>query len=241
MLQAILFDLDDTLLGNKMDSFLPQYFRLLGQHAAALLDKEHFLQHMLSGTRTMMANTDPALTNREVFWQAFQQSTGLDPALLEPHFDQFYQGQFRTLQSVTEPVPGAVELVQWAFDQGLQVVVATNPLFPRQAIEERLRWANLPISDYPFALVTSYELMHATKPNQAYYQEILAYIGCRAEHTLMVGDDWQNDMVPALALGMASFWLTDGSGEEGDVSQVTGYGSLTDLAARLQAGWLQGA
>ncbi len=239
MIKAILFDLDDTLLGNKMDSFLPQYFRLLGQHAAALLDKEHFLQHMLLGTRTMIANTDPTRTNREVFWQAFQQGTGLDPAVVEPHFDLFYHEQFPTLQSVTEPMPGAVDLVQWAFAQGLQVVVATNPLFPRRAIEERLRWANLPPSEYPFALVTSYELMHATKPNQAYYQEILAHIGCQAEQALMVGDDWQNDMVPALALGMPSFWLTDGSAEVGDTSQVTGYGSLGDLAARLQAGWLQ--
>lgn len=241
MIQAILFDLDDTLLGNKMDSFLPQYFRLLSRHAAALLDKDQFLHHMLSGTNTMMTNTDPTLTNREVFWQAFQQSTGLDPTVVEPHFDQFYREQFPALQSVTEPVSGAVELVQWAFAQGLQVVIATNPLFPRQAIEERLRWANLPHTDYPFALVTSYELMHATKPNPAYYEEILAHLGCRAEQALMVGDDWQNDMVPALALGMASFWLTDGADEVGDTSQVMGHGSLADLAERLQSGWLQGA
>ncbi|MBP7999919.1 MAG: HAD family hydrolase [Chloroflexi bacterium] len=238
MLKAILFDLDDTLLGNKMDSFLPQYFRLLGQYAAALFDKDRFLPDMLFSTKVMMSNTDPAHTNREIFWQAFQQRTGLDPAELEPFFDRFYREQFPALQAVCEPIPGAVELVEWALAQNMPVVIATNPMFPRVAIEERLRWANLPVMQYPFALVTTYECMHATKPNQAYYEEILAHIGMDAPNCLMVGDDWKNDMEPALALGMSTFWITDGTGE-GDVTQVMGYGSLADLATRLYAGWLK--
>ncbi|MCL4871321.1 MAG: HAD family hydrolase [Anaerolineae bacterium] len=238
MLQAILFDLDDTLLRNKMDSFLPHYFKLLGEYAAALMDKERFMQEMLMGTRAMINNNDPTLTNREVFWRVFQQRTGLDPAIVEPYFTQFYQEQFPSLQEITEPVPGAVDLVEWAFAKGFQVVVATNPLFPRIAIEERLRWANLPVSHYPFALVTCYEEMHAAKPNQAYYHEILARIHCRPDQALMVGDDQQNDILPPTALGMASFWLHDGPDSEYD-SPTRGHGSLADLAICLQAGWLQ--
>ncbi len=240
MLQTILFDLDDTLLKNKMDSFLPHYFKLLGQHAAAVLEKDHFMQEMLYSTRVMMTNTDPAFTNREIFWNTFQQRTGLDPVTIEPFFDQFYAEHFPTLQAVTEPMPGAVPLVEWALAQGLQVVVATNPMFPRRAIEERLRWADLPVTRYPFALVTTYDEMHATKPNRAYYEEILSYVGCAPANALMVGDDWENDMVPALALGMATFWITDGKAEKGDVTQVMGAGSMFDLSQRLQAGWLRG-
>lgn len=241
MLQAILFDLDDTLLGNKMDSFLPHYFKLLGEYAAALLDKDRFMQEMLMGTRAMINSTDPTLTNREVFWRVFQQRTGLDQAVVEPYFIRFYQEQFPTLQAITEPVPGAVSLVQWAFNQRLSVVIATNPLFPRIAIEERLRWANLPPAQYPFALVTCYEEMHAAKPNQAYYQEILTRINCPPGKALMVGDDWQNDIVPASELGMATFWIRRG-GESGgfDIdSPSKGHGSLAELAVCLQAGWLQ--
>lgn len=239
MLQAILFDLDDTLLGNKMDSFLPHYFKLLERHAAAFLDQPHFLQHMLASTKVMMSNTDPALTNREVFWQAFQQQTGLNPAEAEPYFDRFYREQFPALRAVTQPVAGAKEAVEWALAQQLQVVIATNPMFPRVAIEERLRWAELPVDQYPFALVTVYEEMHATKPNQAYYEEILAHIRCQPKQVLMVGDDWQNDMEPALAMGMATFWVTDGTSTKGDISQVMAYGSISDLRQRLLTGWLQ--
>lgn len=239
MLQTILFDLDDTLLSNKMDSFLPHYFKLLGQYAAALLEKDQFMQEMLYATRVMMSNTDPTFTNREVFWKTFQQRTALDPVRVEPFFDQFYKEHFPALQAVTEPMPGAVPLVEWALAQGLQVVIATNPMFPRRAIEERLRWANLPVTHYPFALVTTYDDMHATKPNRAYYEEILNRVACEPENALMVGDDWENDMVPALALGMATFWITDGT-KEGDTSRVMGVGSMGDLSQRLQAGWLRG-
>lgn len=239
MLKAILFDLDDTLLANKMDSFLPHYFKLLEGYAAAFLNLPHFLQHMLASTKVMMSNTDPALTNREVFWHAFQQQTGLNPPDIEPYFDHFYREKFPALRSVTQPVAGAKEAIEWALAQNLQVVIATNPMFPRIAIEERLRWAELPVEQYPFALVTVYEEMHATKPNRAYYEEILRHIGCQPEQTLMVGDDWQNDMEPAMALGLATFWVTDGQGTKGDVSRVTAYGSVADLQRRLVMGWLR--
>jgi len=48
MIQTILFDLDETLLGNHMDTFLPSYFALLGKHAAryipvSALKKSSFL------------------------------------------------------------------------------------------------------------------------------------------------------------------------------------------------------
>ena len=52
-------------------------------------------------------------------------------------------------------------------------------MFPHQAVEARLAWAGVPVTEYPYTLVTSYENMHAAKPHQAYYQEILAKIGCR--------------------------------------------------------------
>ncbi|MEJ2750326.1 MAG: hypothetical protein P8183_20825 [Anaerolineae bacterium] len=97
MIKAVLFDLDDTLLGNDMEKFLPNYFALLGKHAERYLEKERFLQELMAGTQAMIANTDTAVSNRNVFWQTFQQRTGLDPAELEPFFEQFYRSIFPQL------------------------------------------------------------------------------------------------------------------------------------------------
>jgi FMN phosphatase YigB (HAD superfamily) len=240
MLQAILFDLDDTLLGNDIETFLPGYFNSLTRYAAAVMDKSRFLPELLRGTRAMIESDDPALTNREVFWNSFCGRTGLDQAELEPHFQRFYRQEFDKLRSLTRSLPEAVALVRACFDLGLQVVVATNPLFPLDAIEQRLAWAGLPVADYPFALVTAYENMHSAKPNPAYYREILALIGCRVpEQALMVGNEWDNDIAPAAAAGLLTYWICRPGEQSPDPTlPLTGSGSLAALHRRLADGWL---
>jgi FMN phosphatase YigB (HAD superfamily) len=85
------------------------------------------------------------------------------------------------------------------------VVIATNPIFPETAIRQRMEWAG--ISDFPFKLITSYEVMHSAKPNSSYYMEILEHIGRSPDECIMVGDDWGNDIVPATKVGLQVFWV----------------------------------
>lgn len=215
--ETVFFDLDDTLLGNDMERFLPRYFALLGEYAQPIF-AEHgqLLQELLHGTQAMIADPDRSRTNREKFWQTFTERTGLEQAEAEPFFDRFYEETFTELRAVTEQRPAARELVRACFERGLQVVIATNPLFPRRAIEHRLAWAGLPATEFDFALVTSYENMHAAKPHEAYYREILTRVGAKAETTAMVGDHWENDIVPAAALGVRVYWVAPEGAEPPD-------------------------
>ena len=208
MLKAVLFDLDDTLLGNDMDRFLPGYFGLLGKFAEKYLPRDQFLQELLASTEAMIRNVDPTVSNRDVFWQTFEQRTGLMAAELEPFFEQFYRNQFSQLRDRTEKRPFATKLAQYCLEQNLAVVVATNPLFPRIAIDARLDWAGLPVTEFDFALVTTYENMHAAKPQPAYYSEILDKIECAPENALMIGNDWENDILPAHSIGLQTYWLS---------------------------------
>jgi HAD superfamily hydrolase (TIGR01549 family) len=224
---TLLFDLDDTLLGNDMEVFLPRYFALLGEYARPLFaDSKELLRELLYGTQAMIRNTDRSLTNRDVFWRVFAERTGLEPADTEAFFNRFYDHSFPALQAVTERRPAATRVIDKALARGYQVAIATNPLFPARAIEHRLAWAGLPVSDYDFALVTSYENMHATKPHPAYYDEILQRLGAEPATTLMVGDDWQNDVVPAAALGMPVYWIVGATAEPPDRALPAGVGDL---------------
>lgn len=238
MIQAILFDLDDTLLGNSMKAFIPQYFDLFGKHAGQYLEKKRFLAELLYCTQAMMANTDPAVSNRNVFWAAFEQRTGLQTAELEPFLDQFYRRHFSQLQAVTQQRPAAVELIRLCLARGLQVVIATNPVFPRVAIEQRLLWAGVPVTEYNYALVTAYENMHATKPHQAYYRQILRTIDRSAELALMVGDNWENDIEPAAAVGLSTYWVAPDGAVPPDDTLVDEYGTLDKLYELVSSGWL---
>lgn len=238
MIRAVLFDLDNTLLGNDLDTFMPGYFHLLGRYAEVVMPRELFLRELLACTRLTVASEDTAVSNRDTFWQAFERQTGQDPAKLEPFFDRFYRTQFAQLEALTRRLPAAAPLVQFCFDQGLQVVVATNPLFPRTAIEARLAWAGVPTSEYPYDLVTTYENMHSTKPHPSYYAEILRKLNCPAHEALMVGDDWQNDIEPAAAVGLHAYWVHAGDAPAPDARLIAASGTLEMLALRLRHGWL---
>jgi FMN phosphatase YigB (HAD superfamily) len=237
MIKAVLFDLDDTLLGNNMERFIPPYFDMLGNHVAPRYPKDKFLRALLAGTDAMIANQDTAVSNRDAFWQTFEQLTGQGADDLEDHIRIFYEEQFPQLQRVTEFRPIAIDLIRTCFEQEWQVVIATNPLFPRIAIEHRLAWAGIPVTEFSYALVTAYENMVATKPHTTYYEQILQKLGCEAETAVMIGNDWTNDIEPAAALGMQTYWVTDNVDTPPDPALVTAYGSLTDLHHRLQTGW----
>jgi FMN phosphatase YigB (HAD superfamily) len=209
---TLLLDLDDTLLNTNMDTFIPAYYRGL---AAALADKvapEVMIPALMSATKAMMQNLDPALTLREVFDAHFFPSLALDRSALQERIDHFYDDVFPKLGSLTSPIPEAVRLVEWAFEQGHRVVIATNPLFPLKAIQHRLRWAGLPPDKYPFAMVTSYETFHFTKETVAYYPEMLAQLGWPDDPAVMVGDDMEREVKPTQAAGLPVYWVRNNGG-----------------------------
>ncbi len=238
MLTTILFDLDNTLLGNDMQDFIPRYFALLGAYAEKHLPRSLFLRNLMQATDDMVRNTDPTITNRDAFWSRFAELTGLSADALEKDFDQLYHNEFAQLRDVTVPQAAAVPLIDLSRSQGLDIVIATNPMFPRSAVEARLSWAGLPVQEQSFALVTTIENMHATKPHQAYYEEILAHVACAPYEALMVGDDWQRDIVPAASLGLWTYWVQLPETElPAGPPAPTAYGSLDDLLDLAQAGW----
>jgi len=239
MLRAILFDLDDTLLGNDTDAFMRRYFALLSEYARPVMDSAAFLPNLIQATQAAIGNIDPAHTNAEVFWANFEALTGGRRDELEPFFRRFYETDFAHLRPGVNVRPAAAHLVRAAFDRGLAVVVATNPLFPATAIEQRLAWAGVPVDEYPYALVTSYENMHAAKPQPAYYREILATIGCPPEMAIMVGDNWKNDIAPAAEVGLFTYWIAPADVAPPDPTLVHGQGSLDRFAELVAGGWLE--
>jgi HAD superfamily hydrolase (TIGR01549 family) len=230
-LRAVLFDLDNTLLINDMDAFIPAYLKLISTYAAKIYDPKRFVEHMLLATDAMATNTDPTISNERAFWDAFTQLTGWDPADMVPFFARFYESQFDGLQRLTQPRPEARSMVEWVFGMGYSVVIATNPMFPQIATEKRLAWADLGVDKFDYALVTTYENMHATKPHRQYYLEILDRVHCAPEQALMVGDDFKLDIAPAAAVGMRTYWVDEQPGLSG--SRRSGCGPLSALRTWL--------
>lgn len=87
--------------------------------------------------------------------------------------------------------------------RGLRVALATNSVFPRIAIEERMRWGALDPARFDF--VATFEGMRACKPSSRYYREVAATLGVEPTECLMVGNDLEMDIAPAKKAGMATF------------------------------------
>ena len=230
MTLTLLLDLDDTLLGNSMDTFIPAYLQSLCEHLAASIPAEKLVSTLISGTQAMLDNNSPDKTLKEVFDQAFYPILGIQQTDYIERFDAFYRQDFPDLQHLTKFLPEAVSMIEEAFSRGYNVAIATNPLFPMTAIQQRLEWAGLSPEIYPFMLIPSYESFHFTKPNTAFFAEALASLGWPAGPVVMVGDDFDHDIAPARLLGMGNFLITENgrsSGEE--LPAAAGCGTIQEL------------
>ncbi|MBM3127585.1 MAG: HAD family hydrolase [Chloroflexi bacterium] len=233
MPKAILFDLDGTLIDDSMETFLPPYFAALTKKLAHLVAPEQLIAQLNASTRAMVTNADPTRTLADTFAADFFPRLGVPRETLMPLFDDFYAREYLELRAYVNPVPEARTVVQRAVAARLPIVIATMPVFPLVAVQHRLAWGKL--ADFEYALITSYENMRASKPNPAYYREIAAKIGCAPEECVMVGNEVQNDILPARRVGMKTFWVTSAAFMATDVP-ADWRGTLAEFGALLERG-----
>ena len=230
MTLTLLLDLDDTLLDSNMDDFVPAYFNTLGKEMTKHIPPEKLLKYLMQGTEAMIRNDNPTETLEEVFGREFYPNLDMERDILDPAIARFYEEIFPSLAYLTKARPEAVDFVEWAFSQGYKVAISTNPLFPKSAIDCRLRWAGLDPEKYPFDIISSFEHFHFSKPNPAYLAEVLGRIGWEDGPVLVVGDDSIRDLQGAQELGLAAYWIADEDAilPEG-INPPLGRGGIGDL------------
>lgn len=206
MIKHLLFDLDGTLLPIDLTFFFENYLTALSAKFTGLIAEAEFKEKLLASTMMMVKNEDPALTNEEVFWRDFPARVGFPRSFLEPVFLDFYQNEYRLLGENIPPAGPVRTLLTSAFQRGFEVTIATNPIFPLYALEERLAWIDC--HRFPYRFITSMEQMHFCKPSLGYYRELLDLLGAQAEECLMIGNDMEEDMVAA-QLGLKTCLVTD--------------------------------
>ena len=205
--QAILFDLDGTLLPMDLEAFTKLYFVALAKELAPFgFTPETLFKPFWAGTKAMMANTTGKL-NSDVFWESFSAMTGVARETVEPVCDAFYAGGFQSGRVATKENPLAVEAIRIAREKADKVILATNPLFPMAGQKTRLSWLGLTPED--FDLVTCYTSDRHCKPNPAYFVDVCQRLSLDPEKCLMIGNDDKEDMQCASSLGMDCFLVTD--------------------------------
>lgn len=206
-LTTVLFDLDGTLLPMDQEAFTTGYFKLLAKKLAPHgYEPKSLVDAIWAGTAAMVKN-DGSCTNEQAFWKKLSAIYGSEKALADQLlFEDFYANEFSAAQEICGFTPAAAETVRRLKACGVRVALATNPIFPRIATEQRIRWAGLAPED--FVLYTTYENSTFCKPNPDYYREVVRTLGVQPDECLMVGNDATEDLA-AREAGMDVFLLTD--------------------------------
>ena len=225
---ALLVDLDGTLLHIDLEKFIMAYVDALSDRFTDMIGKEEFIRHLFKATALMVENIDPTTNNETAFYAAFCPLIRQPLKKIEPIIDHFYRNDFPKLSRWGRKHPAAQEVVKAAHRRKIPLVLATNPIFPATATRQRLAWSGLRESD--FELITTMEIMHFCKPQPEYYLEISEKISCSPQRCLMAGNDTLEDLI-AVKAGMKTFLVEDSILQRSEVNLSSDYrGSLKDFA-----------
>ncbi|WP_210388978.1 HAD family hydrolase [Olsenella sp. HMSC062G07] len=233
MIKAVLFDLDDTLIDINLGAFMARY--LAGQ--ARILSRVlrvappfAYLAVVEGYLRIDSFSRTDDLTSERLFFQTVCRRVGrpLDlDVLAEPlaYYDAEYIDRFRGGIVQAGPRAGSHEAIEAARSLGLEVALATNPVFSLAVDRTRMRWGE--IDPAVFAGVSHWANSRRSKPCARYYQEFVSSLGLVPQECLMVGNDAGRDF-PRPAIGMPTAYVGHGRPGRGVFR-----GSLLELAHRL--------
>jgi len=210
MIKAVLLDLDNTLLHNPDEVFAGAYLQLVDDYFRKEWQYDNLSGVLLQTIRAMAGKRDMQQTNMGIAESIIAQATGRSKLEIQNTFATFYKDVYPQLKQCVESV-GAIaqQLVEAILESQLALVIATNPLYPAEAVQQRLAWAGLPDRIDYYALVTHAGNMHFTKPSPAYYAEIVARVGIEPDEAIMIGDSQKNDIAPAKFAGLHTYPIVD--------------------------------
>lgn len=192
-INTVLFDLDGTLLPFEQNEFIHGYFRRLAAKLIPLgLEKDALIKAILAGMESMICN-DGARTNEEAFWEVFEGLLNVKREQLMSAFLEFYKNEFDEIKEIVPEGISRRELIDDLKSRGYTLVLATNPMFPIEAVATRLSWIQLSPED--FSLVTTFDNSRYCKPSLEYYQNILSEINKMPEECVMIGNNTLEDMI----------------------------------------------
>ena len=202
-MNTVLFDLDGTLLTIDMKQFIDSYMELLGGFLKSKdINPDDIIPSIWKATGAMEVN-DGLITNEEMFWKVLMEDLETKDEKYDKKFqrsfqkylDKFYKGDFQMIRYIARPSQDCYDAFMMLKEKGYRIVLATKPIFPEVAVEERLSWLGFKMKDFDY--LTTYENSCYTKPNPKYFEHILKIMDKDPGDCLMVGNDVKEDMAAA--------------------------------------------
>jgi len=205
MLEAVLFDLDNTLILFDENEYFKNYISKVAIWFKDLMPEELFKVRLMTASQALLQNNGEML-NVDFYFNVFAKDFDDKKDMFWQKFKDFYATQYDQFESLVTVPEGVKSVMERLLAKKLKLVIAKNPMFPLNIQLKRLSWAG--IADLPYSLITHIENMTYCKPRLEYYQQICEMINTPPSNCLMVGNDPVNDMIVA-KLGMKTYLTLD--------------------------------
>lgn len=207
MLQAIVFDLDDTLYDySRWNEKAIEELCLFVQRQLSV-SKDSFYEAFhwsRKETKRLLGNTASS-HNRLLYCQKTLEYLGCPPTSLALDMYEVYWGYMLEHISLRD---GAWELLEYCRNEKMKIGICTD----LTAHIQHRKIRKLGLSGWIDGIVTSEEA-EAEKPDDKIYQMILKKLKTSPESTIFVGDDLEKDVIGPLKAGMKAIWLHKGKQE----------------------------
>lgn len=228
MIQAVIFDLDDTLYDYKALD------REAGRRVQDLVcrtlhtDEAEYLEAYRRGrreTKEQLGNTG-ASHNRLLYFQKTLEHLDCKPLSLSLQMYETYWGTFLTEMKL---YPGARKLLDRLHERGILVGICTD----LTAHIQHRKLEALGLTGDIDCLVTSEEAGQE-KPAPEIFALCLKKLGVSPGDICFVGDDYNKDVAGALAAGMHAVWFCPNTDpmcgrDSTEYNVVTTYGQIEEL------------
>lgn len=226
MIKNIIFDLDGTLINTKQEKFNKHFFQIIYERFEEEgYDGKRICEFIIEGIILMLKNGGKE-SNEKVFIKNLITRSNIDQKNLERIFDKFYDTDYERLFDCIEKIEVMNQIINILKDKGYNLILATNPLFPRIAIEKRASWGK--IDCRLFSYITSFENSSYCKPNINYYKEIMDKNNLSIEETMMIGNDLVEDL-EIEKLGIPCYIVLDNVINVSNLNNCARKGNYSDL------------
>ena len=205
MIEAVLLDLDNTMVLYDETAYVEQYFERLIPWFSDLFSEKELTERVMTATRGLRENSG-RVNNREFFLDRFDADGAAGREQVWERFMGFYAEGYPGIQVTASAPSGLQEVLSRLSRSNLKMVLASNPVFPLIAQETRMGWAGI-VPSY-FDLFTHIENMFFVKPHVGYYRQICDMLRVHPASCLMVGNDPVADM-EARRVGLKTYLTTD--------------------------------
>lgn len=226
MIKNILFDLDGTLINTYQSNFNHKFFESIDKKFNDFGYEGKSLSKIVLEGLAVMVNNDGKNSNEEAFWKYFEKKSSIKKENVINIFEEFYNNEYDGLNDCVEKINASKEAISILKDKGYNLILATNPLFPKIAIEKRASWGDICCSD--FSYITSYENSHYAKPNVNYYREIMENNNLNNEETMMFGNDLIEDLAVE-SLNVPCYIITDNMLNKENLNSCTKKGNYNEF------------